>query len=241
MQVMQRFVPPGECFGGAVWHCAAALHRTSLYPRGQGSTRMAVHRRRRGGTPPGPPPPPDQSDHRGRKRNLPLRQSGWAIFGTLTFAPLPSSLPEAAALGQGCQGQGQGQGQGGSAPPPGAAQPPLLPPWAGRAGAGARQCDTGGQGSAWGRPSGAPRAAQGCGSPSAAPRGGALEPGLHSASAVIGRGGRPTPHSRTCICGRGWGSAQPEIWAGTLLRGSHIGRRPRSFRRAAIHWGGRVG
>ena len=71
--------------------------------------------------------------------------------------------------------------------------------------------------------------------------GGALEPGLHQASAVIGRGGRPTPRSRTCICGRGWGRAQPEVWAGTLLRGSHIGRRLRSFRRAAIRWGGRGG
>ena len=91
------------------------------------------------------------------------------------------------------------------------------------------------------RPSAAPLVAQGCGSPSAGPRGGAFEPGLHSASAVIGRGGRPTPHSRTCTCGRGWGSAQPEIWAGSLLRGSHIGRRPRSFRCAAIRWGGRRG
>ena len=96
----------------------------------------------------------------------------------------------------------------------------------------------GGQGSAWGSPSGAPLAAQGCGSPFAAPRGGALEPWLHSASAVIGRGGRPTPRSRTCTCGRGWGSAQPEVWAGPLLRGSRIGRRPGSFRRAAIRWGG---
>ena len=87
-------------------------------------------------------------------------------------------------------------------------------------------------------------AAQGCGSPYAALRGGgggALEPGLHSASAVIGRGGRPTPHSRTCICGRGWGNTQPEIWAGSLLIGSHIGRRPRSFRPAAIRSGGRGG
>ena len=147
--------------------------------------------------------------------------------------------PEAAALGQGCQGQGQGRGQGGPAPPPpGTTQPPPLPSWGGSTGAGARQCDSGGQGSAWGRPSGAPLAAQGCGSPFAAPRGGALEPWLHSASAVIGRGGRPTPRSCTCTCGRGWGSAQPEVWAGSLLRGSHIGRRPGSFRRAAIRWGG---
>ena len=144
-------------------------------------------------------------------------------------------------LGSGVSGTGPGSGTGRFRSPPGSAQPPPLPPWAGRAGAGARQCDTGRQGSAWGRPPGAPRAAQGCGSPPAAPRGGALEPGLHPASAVIGRGGRPTPRSRTCICGRGWGRAQPEIWAGTLLRGSHIGQRPRSFRRAAIRWGGRGG
>ena len=35
--------------------------------------------------------------------------------------------PEAAALGQGCQGQGQARGQGGPAPPPGTAQPPPPP------------------------------------------------------------------------------------------------------------------
>ena len=107
--------------------------------------------------------------------------------------------PEAAALGQGCQGQGQGQGQGGSPLPPARRSPPPPPPWAGRTGTGARQCDTGGQGSAWGRPSAAPLAAQGCGSPSADPRGGggALEPGFHSASAVIeggGGGNPPQPH-----------------------------------------------
>ena len=189
-------------------------------------------------------------DGQGRGASPPLSdqgQQGAAGRGLGQQAAAPLSVvqaqgqPEAAALGQGCQGRGQGQGQGGSAPPPGAAQPPPLPPWAGRAGAGARQCDTGGQGSAWGGPSGAPRATQECGSPSAAPRGGALEPGLHSAGAVIGRGERPTPHSRTCICGRGWGSAQPAIWAGSLLGGSHIGWRPRSFRRAAIRWGGRGG
>ena len=123
-------------------------------------------------------------------------------------------------------------------PPPARRSPPPLPSWGGSTGAGARQCGSGGQGSAWGRPSEAPLAAQGCGSPFAAQRGGALEPWLHSASAVIRRGGRPTPHSRTCTCGRGWGSAQPEVWAGSLLRGSHIGRRPGSFRRAAIRWGG---
>ena len=63
-----------------------------------------------------------------------------------------------------------------------------------------------------------------------------LEPGLHSAGAAIGRGGHPAPHSRTC--GRGRGSAQPEIWAGSLLGISHVGWRPRSFRHAAMRWGG---
>ena len=32
-----------------------------------------------------PPPPSDQSDHRGKTRNLPLGKSCWAIFGTQTF------------------------------------------------------------------------------------------------------------------------------------------------------------
>ena len=80
----------------------------------------------------------------------------------------------------------------------------------------------GGHGSAWG--SGAPgstRVLQLCRPPAGG--GGALESGLHSASAIIGRGGRQTNHSHTCTCGRGWGSAQPEIWAGSLLGGSHIG------------------
>ena len=144
--------------------------------------------------------------------------------------------------GSGVSGTGPGSGTGWFCPPPPPARhspPPPPPPFVGgrdrHSSAAVRH---GGQGSEWGRPSGAPLAAQGCCSPSAAPRGGALEPGLHLASAVIGRGGRPTLHSRTCICGRGWGSAQPEVWAGSLLRGSHIGRRPRSFRRAAIRWGG---
>ena len=69
--------------------------------------------------------------------------------------------------------------------------------------------------------------------------GGGFKPGLHSAGAAIGRGGRPTPHSSTCR--RGQGSAQPEIWAGSLLGGSHVGWGPRSLRRAAIRWGGGAG
>ena len=44
---------------------------------GQQSIRMAVHYRMRGD-----PPPPDQSDHRGKKRNLPLGKSCRAIFCT---------------------------------------------------------------------------------------------------------------------------------------------------------------
>ena len=40
-------------------------------------------------SPPLDPPPTDQSDHRGKKRNLPLEQSGRAIVGTQTFAPPP--------------------------------------------------------------------------------------------------------------------------------------------------------
>ena len=47
---------------------------------------MAVHRRRRGGGPPPTPhPPPDQSDHRGKKTNLPLETSARAIFDTQIF------------------------------------------------------------------------------------------------------------------------------------------------------------
>ena len=156
--------------------------------------------------------------------------------------------PEAAALGQGCQGQGQGQGQGGSPPPPGAVHPPPPPPSVGgqdrhrraamrHGGAGQRvgQTDSGAPCSTGVRQPVCRPAGRGGGG------GGALEPGLHSASAVIGRWGGPTLHSRTFTCGRGWGIAQPEIWAGSLLGGSHIGWRPRSFRRAAIRGGGGQG
>ena len=146
--------------------------------------------------------------------------------------------PAAAALGQGCQGQGQGRGQGGPAPPPRHAAPP--PPFVGGAG----QAQERGSATRGGR---AARGADRQGRPSqrrgAAARlpprgGGLLSLGFTRQVQSSGEGGRPTPHSRTCTCGRGWGSAQPEVWAGSLLRGSHIGRRPRSFRRAAIRWGG---
>ena len=85
---------------------------------------------------------------------------------------------------------------------------------------------------------GAPRSA-GMRQPVCRPAGGGglLSLGFTRQVQSSGGGGRPTPHSRTCTCGRGWRSAQPEIWAGSLLGGSHIGWRPRSFRRAAIRWG----
>ena len=149
------------------------------------------------------------------------------------------------ASGSGVSGTGPGSGtRWFSSPLRHGAAPPPLPPWAGRAGTGARQCGTRGQGSAWGRPTAAPLAAQGCSSPSADLRGGGglLSLGFTRQVQSSGGGrGRPTHHSRTCTCGRRWGSAQPEIWAGSLLGGSHIGWRPRSFRRAAIRWGGRGG
>ena len=63
----------------------------------KGSIRMAVHRRRRGGlSPPAPPPPPDQSDHRGKKRNLQWGKHCRAIFGTQNFGsqtPIPPASP----------------------------------------------------------------------------------------------------------------------------------------------------
>ena len=194
------------------------------------------------------PPPPRDREQQGPAWQLragqdpgaspPLREQG--PQGAAGRAGLQAQgQPEAAAPGQGCQGQGQGQGQGGPPFPPARRSPPPPPPWAGRAGTGAQQSDKGGQGSTWGRPSAAPLAAQGHGSPSAGPRRGAVEPGLHSAGAAIGRGGRPTPHSRTC--GRGRGSARPEIWAGSLLGGSHVGWGPRSFHRATIRWVGQGG
>ena len=54
--------------------------------------------------PPGPPsPPPDQSDHRGKKRNLQKGKSDRAVFGTQTFGsqtpPPPPSLPSNTSLG----------------------------------------------------------------------------------------------------------------------------------------------
>ena len=54
---------------------------------GGGQGRMAGHHR-------SPPPPPDQSDHRGKQRNLPLIKSDWAIFFAQTFgSQIPPPLP----------------------------------------------------------------------------------------------------------------------------------------------------
>ena len=99
-------------------------------------------------------------------------------------------------LGQGCQGQGQGQGQGGFPHPSGTAQPPP-PSLRGRAGQAQEHDSAAREGRAargadrQRRPSqhrGAAARLLTCGG------GGALEPGLHSASAVIGRGkGAPNP------------------------------------------------
>ena len=40
-----------------------------------------------------PPPAPDQSDHRGKTRNVQESKSCWAIFGTLTFGFRPPPPP----------------------------------------------------------------------------------------------------------------------------------------------------
>ena len=72
------------------------------------------------------PPLSDQGQHAAAGRGL----------GQHTAAPLfvvqAQGQPQAAPLGQGCQGQGQGRGQGGSAPPPARRSPP--PSLRGRAG-----------------------------------------------------------------------------------------------------------
>ena len=112
----------------------------------------------------------------------------------------------------------------------GAAQPPPPPPSVG--GQGGHRCAAMRQGGAEQQlgqtVSGAPRSTR------ARQPGGLLSLGFTRQVQPSG-GGRPTPHSRTC--GRGRGSTKPEIWAGSLLGGSHVGWRPRSFRRAMIRWG----
>ena len=67
-------------------------------PPREGS-RTAIHRRGRGRPPPTPgPTPPDQSDHRGKKRNLPSGKSCRAIFGTPIFGSQTPSPPSNTSL-----------------------------------------------------------------------------------------------------------------------------------------------
>ena len=47
--------------------------------------------RTRGGSPLDPPPHPDQSDYRGKQRNLPLGKIWSAIFGTQSSGSQPPS------------------------------------------------------------------------------------------------------------------------------------------------------
>ena len=68
----------------------------------QGSVRMAGHHRRRGGGTPhllDTPPLPDQSDHRGKQRNLPLGKSDRALSAAQIFGsqnpPPPALIPPA--------------------------------------------------------------------------------------------------------------------------------------------------
>ena len=146
--------------------------------------------------------------------------------------------------GSGVSGTGPGSGTGQFRSPPRRGAAPLPPSVGGQGGCRSAAVRHGGAGQRVGQTvRGAPRSA-GMRQPVCRPAGGGgglLSLGFTRQVQSSGGGGRPTPRGRTCICGRGWGSAQPKIWAGTLLRGSHIGRRPRSFRRAAIRWGGRGG
>ena len=66
---------------------------------------MAVYHRRRGLTPPPPldtTPPPDQSDHSGKKRNLPLEKSGRAFLVHKLLGPRPTP-PRVASTGLGLE------------------------------------------------------------------------------------------------------------------------------------------
>ena len=94
----------GPARGSARWRsprlCILAGHA-------MGSGTMAVHRSRTrggGGLPQNPlPPSPDQSDHRGKKRNLQSGKSGQAIFGTQNFGsktPSPPPPPKVTIAGK---------------------------------------------------------------------------------------------------------------------------------------------
>ena len=122
----------------------------------------------------------------------------------------------------------------------GAASPPSLPPLGGQ---GRHRCAAMRQGRAGQQAgqtvSGAPRSTGARQLVCRPAGGGLLSLGFTRQVQPSGGGDTQPPHSRAC--GRGRGSAQPEIWAGSLLGGSHVGGRPRSFCCAAICWGGQGG
>ena len=221
-------IPPPSWFLACSWiqligHVCIYYVLKKVRGCGQGCIRTADNHRRR--SPPPPPLPPPLPLFEAKISSVPFAQED------LAFKKIFQRLSRRR------WGDHRRRGPGQTPHPFTPSPPPLFL----RGGAG--QAQERGSATWWGRAAhGADRQGRPSQRRGAAARlpprgGGALEPWLHSASAVIGRGGRPTPHSRTCTCGRGWGSAQPEVWAGSLLRGSHIGRRPRSFRRAAIRWG----
>ena len=184
------------------------------------------------------PPPCKQQGAAGRLRagqdpgaSPPLREQGQQ--GAAGCAVLQAQgQPEAAALGQG------GQGHGGPPLPPVRRSPPPPPSLRGRAGQPQVRSNAtrGGRAASGADRQRRPSQHRGVAARMPARGGGLLSLGL---TRQVQPSGHPTPHSRTCRRGRG--SAQPEIWAGSLLGGSHEGGRPRSFRRAAIHLGGGAG
>ena len=88
MEFVDAFAKPKEHGEKIMEHVCQSLMRY-----GQGSITMAVHRGWRGEYPPDPPPPPpDQSDHSGKKRNLPLGKFCRSIFGKL-LGPITPPCP----------------------------------------------------------------------------------------------------------------------------------------------------
>ena len=77
------------------------------------------------------PPPQDQSDHRGKKRNLLLGKSCWAIFGTQTVGP-PTPSPPALGVQHAMESSGHAMSVCKAGAHPRRKQPPR-PPHASRA------------------------------------------------------------------------------------------------------------